>query len=873
MKRIIGFITVLAVILGCVSVSYADKAVGADEAEILAAIGVYTSSEVSPSITRADFAGVAARLLGGSEEEFTLPEKRLFADVDENTNNAGAINYLFSHGIIVGYGNAVFEPDRNLTCQEAVKILVSALGYEHTAEMYGGYYTGYLQIASSTGLLKGVTTGYDSDIDTGNLAVMIMNAMETEIVTVTINGTNVSMSPDEGVTLMGKYLDMGKYTGIVNGYDYTSLESEAKEYAKGTVSIGNMEFYCGRINAEKYLGMNVEAYYTEVDGDYTLVYLKDRKNTCADIDRNYIEKASVSEIEYYKTSDDLKTSKFKIAADAVYIYNGKKTVMIADNDLYPNCGSLRLIDNNGDSKADVVIINDYSEVIVSSVLSTERKVITKYDNKTLDFDDDEILFYVGDAEAEFSDIAKTSILNIAESKNSTGRKITRVIITDEAVTGSIRAFTKGEDKVTVSVDGNDYEFSVQFGIYNGLGKTAYPSAGDTEYEFRLNMEGRIADFKMATGGRKYAYVIRNWLDDEEEIRYIKMYTSDGEFLKIPMREKLSVNGTKTDSLTLSLENEQLIVYEVDSEDKLSKIETAIDKRSETYYIAKDEEFVLHFRSELVQKTQPDGTVAWVYPSQRFYKTFAENKPYRFMKGKTIYFQIPEDKTSEKDYKIISDLGSTDIGVKGPISIYDAKEGGIIGAMIAGELGGSDSYATPQMVDNVSSVLNEDDEACTQINFIGGSSVIVSPDVKFVQPSSSFKSWAEAVDYSNVGLDDLTHGDVIQYVVTGGYADTIMVLVRAHDVGGVRSADEYLAKNGNIVGKVMSIDDKGTTGIIYYKDRYNKEWYQSMQLGGTVLKYDSSTNKGSYTTASDIREGDTVLINSFWWSIKATFIFR
>ena len=34
-----------------------------------------------------------------------------------------------------------------------------------------------------------------------------------------------------------------------------------------------------------------------------------------------------------------------------------------------------------------------------------------------------------------------------------------------------------------------------------------------------------------------------------------------------------------------------------------------------------------------------------------------------------------------------------------------------------------------------------------------------------------------------------------------------------------------------------------------------------------------TGKADYSTASDVQPGDTVLLNSFWWSIKATFIFR
>lgn len=867
----------LAFILGCTPVTFADNEVGQRESEFLTAIGIYSSKEISSSITRADFAEVAAKLIGGTEDSFVTPDRRLFIDVDENTNNVGAIGYLFNQGIIAGYGNAAFEPDKNLTCQEAVKIIVSLMGYEQTAEVNGGYYTGYLAAARSMGLLKGVLTGYESDIDTGNLAVMIVNAMESDIMNLEINGTKVSMSTDKGVTLMGKYLNMGKYTGIVNGYDYTSLESAATEYAKGTVSIGDMVFDVGKVDAEKYLGMNVEAYYVDDDGEYTLVYINEKRNNIVYIDRDNIEQASVTEVEYFKNADDNRTTKAKIDTNAIYIYNGKKIVMVSDEDLFPNCGSLKLIDNNNDSRADVVIINDYKEAIVSSVLATEKKVITKYDNETLDFDDEEIKFYIGEDEAEFTDISKTSILSIAESKNTSGNKVVKVIITDEIVTGTIKGFTGGNGEATATVNGEDYDFSVQFNIYKGMGKVAYPSTGDVEYEFRLNMEGKIAYYKMAVGGRKYAYVIRTWLDDDEEdVRYIKMYTSDGEFLRIPMKEKVSFNGTKTLSKNLEIENEQLIVYDVDSAGSLSKIDIAQDKTAETYYTAKDDEFVLHYKSPLIEREQ-DGIVEMVYQGMRFYKNFAENKPFRFIKGKTIYFQIPQDKTKEADYKVITDLGTTDITVSGPISIYDSKAGGVISAMVAGELGGSDSYDTPQMVDNISEILDDDDQVCTQINFVGGNSVILSPDVRFVQPAKKDSKgeikWSKVVDYSNVGIKDLKHGDVIQYVTTAGYVTKIMVLVRVDNIGPERVDGDHIARSGNIVGKVLSVNEDGNTALIYYVDRFGNPQYQAMQIGGTVMKYDSSAKKGDYTTSSDVREGDTVLLNSFWWSIKATFIFR
>ena len=100
-----------------------------------------------------------------------------------------------------------------------------------------------------------------------------------------------------------------------------------------------------------------------------------------------------------------------------------------------------------------------------------------------------------------------------------------------------------------------------------------------------------------------------------------------------------------------------------------------------------------------------------------------------------------------------------------------------------------------------------------------------------------------------------------------------MLVCVNNIGPVRIDGDHIAKSGNMLGQVLSVNDAGSRAIIYYVDRFGEKRYQAMNIGGSVFKYDSSTGKADYSTASDVQPGDTVLLNSFWWSIKATFIFR
>ena len=52
-----------------------------------------------------------------------------------------------------------------------------------------------------------------------------------------------------------------------------------------------------------------------------------------------------------------------------------------------------------------------------------------------------------------------------------------------------------------------------------------------------------------------------------------------------------------------------------------------------------------------------------------------------------------------------------------------------------------------------------------------------------------------------------------------------------------------------------------------------EQYQSMLINSTTYRYDSSDGEIYNSSASDLREGDRVLINSYWWSPKLVVIFR
>ena len=80
--------------------------------------------------------------------------KQVFNDVTADYWGAGSIYALYSLGIVNGDENGNFNPELNISLQEAVKIMVSSLGYTAVANQNGGYPSGYMREASRLKLLK-----------------------------------------------------------------------------------------------------------------------------------------------------------------------------------------------------------------------------------------------------------------------------------------------------------------------------------------------------------------------------------------------------------------------------------------------------------------------------------------------------------------------------------------------------------------------------------------------------------------------------------------------------------------------------------------------------------------------------------------------
>lgn len=191
-NKFLSLMIILAMVIGSFSLAYGipTDVIGTpveEAVERLENLGVllgYPDGTFRPNsnITRAEYAAVVSRVKGLEQAAANSHGNTIFGDVLGSSWASGYINVAEQAGLIKGMGiiNGVntFGPELNITYEQAVTLVVRALGYETAAEANGGYPNGHLLIAAQEGLLQGVNGTKGMKATRGMVAQLTYNALE-----------------------------------------------------------------------------------------------------------------------------------------------------------------------------------------------------------------------------------------------------------------------------------------------------------------------------------------------------------------------------------------------------------------------------------------------------------------------------------------------------------------------------------------------------------------------------------------------------------------------------------------------------------------------------------------------------------------------
>lgn len=125
------------------------------------------------TVTRAEMAVILCNMLGETENLTT--DGSVFADVPANHWANSYVVKASKLGIVSGYGNGIFGVSDNITFEQALTMVINALGMKDEAVNLGGYPDGYFAVANKHGYTNNITVGERDSLSRGNTAILLYN--------------------------------------------------------------------------------------------------------------------------------------------------------------------------------------------------------------------------------------------------------------------------------------------------------------------------------------------------------------------------------------------------------------------------------------------------------------------------------------------------------------------------------------------------------------------------------------------------------------------------------------------------------------------------------------------------------------------------
>jgi hypothetical protein len=506
----------------------------------------------------------------------------VFNDVAADHWASGYVNVAQAQQIINGYGDGNYGPEDKVTYEQAVKMIVSALGYDLAAQAKGGYPTGYLAIASAEGITKNANGKVGDAAARSSIAVLVYNALEVRLMDQTSwsTGSDGDKYGKTDDTILSKYLEVIKVEGIVtkvpmmgvavNGYDVDATPeiTVVGEYEIWEDNALEEKVFSGAVDSSlvegnDFLGKSVVAYIGEEEDDRTgnqMVYAiaeAKGKNEVLSISGTQLVESTDSEwgvagqISYREVGSN-KVYDLDLA-DSVKVYENFKSSSLDENDAtsdyfaaVSNGGRLELISNDTDDAIEYILITAYEYEAAIEAVTNEEGIYSfelfKGDLDEIDTEDDEeLVIVIIDGEIKTAaDLAANMTVSTAEVGNDA-----RILYASSAtVTGVVDSYSIDDQEVEIA--GNSYELSPLSGITGGVA-----SLKDEEGIFFLNVDGQIAHNESeATGNAKYALVLAVSYETGIKDGFVaQVVTADGTVAEYDLASKAKFNGSGDDTTT------------------------------------------------------------------------------------------------------------------------------------------------------------------------------------------------------------------------------------------------------------------------------------------------------------------------------------
>ena len=532
MKRIVSLICILAMIVipGGVSAAPSEAAEKNREESILVQLG-FMDDDSSDKVTRLSLSESLVKML--SYDFYDSDNINPFTDTDNKSASYEILKSAYNLGILSG---GAARPNDEVTYNEAVKMVVSALGYGAYAQYEGGYPMGYISVASRYNIIKGVVSGDENKISKNSVCKLLYNAINTDLLLVTGTGSEIKYSSEKGRNLLYVYHNILTGKGLCCGVKGNNM-LPAVSIEKGSVLVDGILLKDSENGSYDYVGLNTEYYY-DAD-DMRLKAIAPYRCNVQKIDAQKVFDYNNLAVGY---DDNGREVRVKLSRNTKILFNGDIIDRFSPQDFMDKHGEIIFIDNDGDSVTDVVSIRSYDVTVVGAVDAGNNTIYDYYDNSALvldvnSSDDEAILKDELGNKMQLRELSRGDVITYC--KNKSGNNIYAVFSNTEII-GDIEQIThlyNGAKELVV--DGEKYETTKNFASNEVL------SVG-TSGAFRLTTDRRIAAMS-SDDEAKFAYIVSGLRQKGLEGKFqLKIFTAEGKMLVADFAERTELDG---DSVT------------------------------------------------------------------------------------------------------------------------------------------------------------------------------------------------------------------------------------------------------------------------------------------------------------------------------------
>ena len=486
-------------VMGSSAASYQDVKTShnTEAIEVLQAVGIMTGDEngkfnPDAKVTRNEMAVIMCNLLDYTVASYkgTAP----FTDVP-----AWAEPYVaacYTNGITSGISATQYGGDQAVTTGEAALMLLKALGYfQYSGDFGQDWLVETTKIGSTAGLFDGIKTGAREALTRNDVAQMVLNTLEADVVIAEKNGSDITVG--DIVISGGK----ATYTARVSNDSQYKAISDSKVDGKYTVQLGE-ELYDGKLvksdSAEDafgrpsvkwtYKSQEVGVYADEAEAVYTAS----------------VEKQELYDLIGSEVYNDLKNGKadFSVYVDGVQQdaklgeYIVKNSSDDADKDNIKK-GATTEVFVDDDNNVVITVINTYVAQVDGDYDADDKELDLKEldgsalpcGNVTLSSDDFDYLDAYADEDYVLVTVAGDEVKTIEKA---------------ETVTGTVDAYTSLK---SITVDDTKYEYSMNYtkAVTDKGDDTFAPELGE-EYVVVLDTNGYVLYTDGVEASDNYVYV-------------------------------------------------------------------------------------------------------------------------------------------------------------------------------------------------------------------------------------------------------------------------------------------------------------------------------------------------------------------------------